>query len=380
MKLSSDHQAFYDSVRAMADKHVAPVADELDRTDEFPKQLIDVFGDMGLVQLMVPEEYGGPGGDLLSSCLAREAVAAAGSMTLAQLAGQNNIAVNALLTGGSKDLLQEVLPRLAEGRTITCIAITEPEAGSDPALMTTKAARDGSRWVINGAKQFITWASMAQYCVLFARTNDQPGSRGISAFLVDTAQPGFQIAKANEKMGQHGVPNNELLLEDVYVDDNYRIGEEGNGFGAAMHALHLNRPTVAGIAVGGAQCALDYAINYAKQREAGGTKLVDFQGLRWTMAEDYTYIEAARDLVYDAAILHDTGGSEDEFVKRSSMAKMFAADMVQKVTYNALQILGGHGYMTDHPVERYMRDARLLSIYEGTSQIQRNIIAKRILR
>jgi len=380
MKLSADHQAFYESVRAMADKHVSPVADELDRTDEFPQQLIEVFGDMGLVQLMVPEEYGGPGGDLLSSCLAREAVAAAGSMTLAQLAGQNNIVVNALLTGGSKELLDEILPKLAEGRTLTCIAITEPEAGSDPALMTTKAVRDGSRWVINGAKQFITWASMAKYCVLFARTNDQPGSRGISAFLVDTDQPGFQIAKSNEKMGQHGVPNNELLLEDVYVEDTFRIGEEGNGFGAAMNALHLNRPTVAGIAVGGAQCALDYAIGYAKQREAGGTKLADFQGLRWMIAEDYTYIQAARDLVYDAALAHDEGSSNDEFVKRSSMAKLFAADMVQKVTYNALQILGGHGYMTDHPVERYMRDARLLSIYEGTSQIQRNIIAKRILR
>ncbi|MEU3270877.1 acyl-CoA dehydrogenase family protein [Saccharomonospora sp. NPDC006951] len=380
MKLSQQHADFFRSVRDMADNHVAPVAGEIDRTNEFPMELIDVFGDMGLIQLMLPEEYGGPGGDLLSACLAREAVAQAGSMTLAQLAGQNNIVLNAVMSGGSAELLGDFLPKLAKGRTLTCIAITEPDAGSDPSLMATRAVRDGSRWILTGAKQFITWGSMAHYALVFARTNDTPGAGGISAFLVDTAQPGWKVTRANDKMGQHGVPNNEILLDEVTVEDEFRVGEEGNGFGAAMHGLHLNRPTVAAIAVGGAQCALDYAIGYAKQRTAGGQSLVDFQGLRWMMAEDYTNIEAARGLVYDCASAYDDGAPSDEVTRRSSMAKLFAADMVQHVTYNAVQVLGGHGYMSEHPVERYLRDARLLSIYEGTSQIQRNIIAKRILR
>ena len=380
MKLSQDHEDFRSAVREMAQTHVAPVADEIDKTDKFPEHLIDVFGDMGLVQLVVPEEYGGPGGDLLSGCIAREEVAAAGSMALAQLAGQNSIVINAMLSGASKELKDKILPDLAKGRTITCIAITEPEAGSDPSLMATRAVKNGDTWVINGAKQFITWGSMAKWALVFARTNDQPGGRGISAFLVDTDQPGWQVSKVNDKMGQHGVPNNEILLENVEVHETFLVGEEGNGFGVAMHGLHLNRPTVAAIAVGAAQCALDYAINYAKQREAGGQRIVEFQGLRWMMAEDYTQIAAARHLVYDCAIAYDTGVEQDEVTKLSSMAKLFAGDTVSRVTANAVQILGGHGYMTDHPVERYMRDAKLIGIYEGTSQIQRNIIAKRILR
>ena len=380
MKLSPEHEDFRKAVREMARKHVAPIANEIDKTDEFPEQLIDVFGDMGLIQLAVPDEFGGPGADLLSGCIAREEVAAAGSMALAQLAGQNSIVINAMLTGASDTLKQQVLPVLAKGRTITCIAITEPDAGSDPSLMKARATKSGDTWVLTGAKQFITWGSMAKYALVFARTNDQPGARGISAFLVDCEQPGWQIAKANDKMGQHGVPNNEILLDNVEVHEDFLVGEEGNGFGAAMHGLHLNRPTVAGIAVGAAQCALDYAIGYAKEREAGGQKIIDFQGLRWMMAEDYTQIAAARHLVYDCAMAYDANLPQDETTKLSSMAKLFAADTVQRVTSNAVQILGGHGYMTDHPVERYMRDAKLMGIYEGTSQIQRNIIAKRILR
>lgn len=380
MILSEEHQDFFNVVRQMADRHVAPVANEIDRTDKFPMHLIEVFADMGLVQLCVPEQYGGPGGDLLSGCLAREAVAQSGSMALAQLAGQTNIVVNALQTGGSQELLDEILPELAKGETLTCIAITEPDVGSDPAKLRTRAVRDGDSWVINGAKQFITWAAIAKYCLVFARTNDRPGSKGISAFLVQTDQPGFHIAKTNDKMGQHGVPNNELVLENVRVDARYMVGEEGNGFGAAMHGLQMNRPTVAAIAVGQAQCAHDYAVNYAKERQVGDQVVADFQGIQWMMADDFTDIEAARLLVYKAATMFDQNAPRDVSIQYSSMAKLYAGSMVQRVTNNALQVLGGSGYMTDHPVERWVRDSRLTSIYEGTSQIQHNIVARRILK
>jgi acyl-CoA dehydrogenase len=380
MILDDDHTAFRDAVARMAADHVAPIAVELDRTDEFPKQLIDVFAEMGLVQLAVPEEYGGPGGDLLSHCIGREEIAAAGSMALAQLSGQNSIVVRGLIDSGTEELKRRILPQLAEGTKITCIAITEPEAGSDPALMRTRARRDGESWVINGRKSFITWGSMADYALVFARTNDEPRSRGISAFIVETSTPGWIVDRHNDKMGQHGVPNNEILLEDLRVPAENIVGEEGRGFRAAMEALHQNRPTVAGIAVGGARSAFEYARQYAGERSQGGRPLTDYQGLRWKFADMATQIEAARGLVWNCAQAYDTGAPASERARLSSMAKLFAGEMAQTVTSTALQILGGHGYMRDHPVERYVRDARLIAIYEGTSEIQRNIIAREVLR
>jgi alkylation response protein AidB-like acyl-CoA dehydrogenase len=380
MILDDEHQAFRQSIRSLAQKHVAPIADELDRTDQFPDHLRRVFADAGLIQLAIPEEFGGPGGDLLASCIAREEVAAAGSMALAQLAGQNTIFSRPVVKHGSEELRHRLLPDLAKGDLITCIMITEPDIGSDPALMTTKAVRDGDSWIINGTKQFITWGSMADYAMVFARTNDEPRGRGISCFAVDTKTPGFQVVSANDKMGQHGVPNNEILLQDVRIPDSNMVGPEGQGFRSAMEALDQNRPTVAAIAVGGAQAAFDYAVSYAKERTIGGAPIVDFQGLRWMIADMATSIEAARNLVYSCAQAWDTGAPAVECNKLASMAKLFAAETVQKVTTDSLQLLGGHGYMRDHPMERYMRDARLMSIYEGTSQIQRNIIAKIVLR
>lgn len=380
MFLDDDHKAFRDAVARMAADHVSPIADELDRTDEFPKQLVDVFAEMGLVQLAVPEEYGGPGADLLSHCIAREEVAAAGSMALAQLAGQNSIVVRALVDSGTEELKQRILPRLAEGTKLTCIAITEPEAGSDPALLQTRARKDGSSWVLNGRKSFITWGSVADLAVVFARTNDEPRSRGISAFLVETGSPGWIVDRHNDKMGQHGVPNNEIVLEDLRVPAENMIGEEGRGFRAAMEALHQNRPTVAGLGVGGARAAFEYALKYGRERRQGGRPIFDYQGMRWKFAEMATHIEAARGLVWDCARAYDAGAPASERARLSSMAKLFSAETAISVTNTALQVLGGHGYMKDHPVERYVRDARLIAIYEGTSEIQRNIIAREVLR
>ncbi|GAA5153622.1 acyl-CoA dehydrogenase [Pseudonocardia eucalypti] len=378
--LSAEHEDFRDSVRRMAAERVAPIADELDRTDRFPEHLVEVFGDMGLLQLAVPEEYGGPGADLIATCIAREEVARAGSMALAQLAGQTGIVVQGLLDSAGEELKRQVLPELAEGRTLTCIALTESDVGSDPALLTTRAVRDGSDWVINGSKQFITWGRVARYALVFARTNDRPRAAGVTAFLADTDQPGWVVARENDKMGQRGVPNNEIFLDGLRVPDHMRVGDEGRGFSAALRGLHLNRPTVAALAVGGAQCALDYAVRYGAGRRTGGHLVTDYQGIQWMIARAATRIEAARSLVYRCALEHAGGADHRELTRLSSMAKLFATDVAQQVTYDALQMLGGHGYMRDHPVERYARDARILTIYEGTNEIQKNIIARHELR
>ncbi|HEX4248294.1 MAG TPA: acyl-CoA dehydrogenase family protein [Pseudonocardia sp.] len=377
---TTEHEQFRAAVRAMAAAHVAPIADELDRTDEFPAGLIEVFGDLGLLQLAVPAEYGGPGADLMATCIAREEVARAGSMALAQLAGETGIVVQGLLDSADDALKKRILPELAEGRTLTCIAITENDVGSDPAMLRTSAVRDGTDWVLNGTKQFITWGSIARYALVFARSNDAPRAAGVTAFLVETDQPGWVVVRDNDKMGQRGVPNNEIRLDAVRVPDAMRVGPEGRGFSAALRGLHLNRPTVAAIAVGGAQCALDYATRYAAQRPTGGQLVADYQGIRWMIAECATQVEAARGLVYRCAEAHAAGAAHHEVTRLSSMAKLFATDMVARVTSDALQILGGHGYMREHPVERYVRDARLMSIYEGTNEIQKNIIARSVLR
>lgn len=378
--LSSEHETFRAAVRKMAMEQVAPIADEIDRTDVFPEHLVEVFGNMGLLQLAVPEEYGGPGADLIATCVAREEVARAGSMALAQLAGETGIVVQGLLEGADEDLKQEILPELAEGRTLTCLALTESDVGSDPAMLTTKAVRDGADWVIDGNKQFITWGSVARYALVFARTNDRPRAAGVTAFLVDTDQPGWVVARENDKMGQRGVPNNEIFLDSVRVPDRRRVGPEGGGFTAALRGLHLNRPTVAATAVGGAQCALDYAVRYGAARRTGGQLVTEYQGIQWMIADAATRIEAARSLVYRCALDHAAGADHRALTRLSSMAKLFATDVAQQVTYDALQLLGGHGYMRDHPLERYARDARILTIFEGTNEIQKNIIARTELR
>lgn len=379
MKLDEEHEQFRDSVRAMVAGHVTPIADELDRTQRFPRELVEVFGDMGLLQLALPEEYGGPGGDLLSACIAREEVARGGSVAMSQLASQNGIVIWGILASGSEELKRKFLPVLAKGRTLTCIAITESEAGSDPAMMRTRAVRDGADWIINGSKQFITLGGVASYALVFARTNEAPRSKGISAFLVDTSQKGWVVARDNEKMGQRGFPVSDIILNNVRVPDAMLVGSEGQGFRSILNSLHLNRPTVAAMAVGVAECALDYAIGYAKQHTTGGSKVADFQGIRWMIADCATAIKAGRNLVYSAALAHDSGAPEVEVTRLGSMAKLFCGDMANRVASDAVQILGGAGYMLDHPVERYMRDAKLLAIYEGTSQVQRNIIANKIL-
>ncbi len=379
MRLDAEHEMFREAVAEMVAGRVAPIAAEVDESDRFPEELIEVFGDMGLLQLAVPEDYGGPGGDLTSTCIAREEIARGGLTGLGQLGGQCGVFVQPLLNFGTEEQKQRFLPEIAKGRSLTCLAMSEPDAGSDPAAMRTRAVKDGSSWVINGQKSYITWGSVAKYALVMARTNDQPRGAGISAFIVDTATPGFVVGAQDRKMGQHGVPNVSLFFEDLRVPEENMLGEDGKGFRAALRSLHINRPTIGAMGIGGAQAALDYAIAYCEQREIKGRPVAGFQGLRWMIAEAATQLEAARCLVYEVARQFDAGVPHDELVTISSMAKAFAADVCMAVTTTCVQLLGGAGYMRDHPVERLFRDAKLIAILEGTTEIQKEIIARGVI-
>jgi len=386
MRLSDEQTAFRDSVRKMVEKRVAPIADEVDRNDRFPEELVPVFGDMGLIQLRLPEEYGGPGADMTTVCLAEEEIAKV-SESIALLCGLNGISlIYPLLYFGTEEQRQRFFPELAKGRTLTSIAITEPQTGSDVGGMRTKAVRDGnSSYVINGQKTYITFSPVARYVTVFAKTGDvdQDGTHNISAFIVDAKTPGFSVGKTEKKMGLNGVPNAPIYFDNVRVPVENRIGAEGEGFKICMRCLDLNRPTIGAVSVGLAQGALDHCIRFAKERRQFGKAIGEFQGIQFMLADMAMQIEAARCLVYECARIVDDGFASDTDFKRfaatASMAKCFASDMAMKVTTDAVQIFGGAGYMKDLPVERYMRDAKINQIFEGTNQIQRLIIARQLL-
>jgi alkylation response protein AidB-like acyl-CoA dehydrogenase len=380
MYLSDEQIAFRDNIRRMVERHVAPIAAELDETDRLPRELIPIFGDMGLLQLWVPEEYGGPGGNLTMVCLAREEIARV-SEAAALLAGQNSIGIILpLLHFGTEEQRQRFLPEIAKGRTMTAVAMTEPHAGSDVASMKTRAVRDGNAaYVINGQKCFITWGNVADYVLVFARTSEGRGFEGISAFIVDTKTPGFKVGKNERKMGLNGVPNTQLFFEDMRVPAENRVGEEGKGFIACMRILDLNRPTVGAASVGLAQGALDAAVTYAKERMQFGRAIASFQGIQFMLADMAMQVEAARSLVYECARQVDAGDLS-KLSMMASMAKCFASDVAMKVTTDAVQIFGGAGYMKDYPVERMMRDAKINQIFEGTNQIQRVVISRHLLQ
>lgn len=378
MKLKPEQIAFREAVRRMVETEIAPIAVELDETDRFPEELVPIFGDMGLLQLWVPETYGGPGGDLTTLCLAREEIAKV-SFACSMIAGQNSMGIILpLLHCGTEEQRQRFLPLVAKGRTIAAVAITEPSAGSDVASIQTRAVKDGSTYVLNGQKCFISFGSEAHYVMVFARTSEGKSVDGISAFLVDTTSPGFKVGRNERKMGMGGIPNVELFFEDMRVPEANRIGEEGQGFKTVMQILNLNRPTIGAAAVGLAQGAINAAIAYAKERKQFGRPIADFQGLQWIIADMATQVEAARSLVYECARRVDAGDI-DGIAGLASMAKCFASDTAMKVTIDAVQVFGGAGYTKDYTVERMMRDAKVTQIFEGTNQIQRSIIARHLL-
>jgi alkylation response protein AidB-like acyl-CoA dehydrogenase len=378
MKLTEEQLAFRDSIRRMVERHVAPIAAEIDETDRFPTELVKLFGEMGLMQLFVPERYGGPEANLTMVCIAREEVSKV-SPACGSIAGLNTMFTMPLLHFGSEEQRQRFLPEIAKGGVVTAIAISEPQAGSDVGAMTTRAVRDGDSYVLNGRKQWCSYGIDAEYIVLMARTSGQTGAEGISAFVIEPKRMnGITFGRHERKMGWRGAPNTPIFLDNVRVPIENLIGEEGKGFKASMRALDMNRPTIGAQAVGLAQGALDAAVAYAKERKQFKRSISEFQGVQFMLADMVMQIEASRALVYECA----RAGDEGDFKRLNvlaSMAKCFASDMAMRVTTDAVQILGGYGYTKDYPVERWMRDAKLTQIFEGTNQIQRMVIARELL-
>lgn len=378
MRFNEEQIAFRDSVRKVVENHVAPIAAEIDETDRFPREVVELFGELGLMQLWVPERYGGPEGNLTMMCIAREEVSRV-SPACATIAGLNTMFIMPLLHFGTEEQRQRFLPEIAKGGVVTAIAISEPQAGSDVSAIATRAVRDGDTWVINGRKQWCSYGCEADFIVLMARTSNAPGSAGISAFVLEPKKmKGITFGRHERKMGWRGAPNTPIFLDDVRVPAGNLIGEEGKGFRASMRALDLNRPTIGAQCVGMAQGALDAAVAYSKERKQFRKAISEFQGVQFMLADMAMQVEAARALVYECAQAGDVGDWK-RLTFLASMAKCFASDMAMKVTTDAVQIFGGYGYTKDYPVERWMRDAKLAQIFEGTNQIQRVVIARDLL-
>ncbi|MEK9796455.1 MAG: acyl-CoA dehydrogenase family protein [Alphaproteobacteria bacterium] len=377
---SEDDRIFRDQMRRFAEQEVAPIADEIDHEDRFPAEIIPKFGDLGLLQWSVPEAYGGPGGSLTKLCIAREELARY-SLSLSVMVGENgNGMALPLLFGGSEEQKRKYFPMLAEGRTLVAFALSEPEAGSDAASLRTRAVRDGDDWLITGNKIFVTCGPVADYVLVLARTNGAPRAKGVSAFIVDTGLPGVVRGPKNAKMGYNGAtPNCDFFFEDVRVPADAMVGGDGEGFAIAMKCMEFNRPAMSASALGIAQGALDQAVAFAKDRKQFGKPISDFQGLQFMMADMAMQIAAARSLLYEVTARYDRG-EMDGYGGLSAMVKTLASDAAMKVTTDAVQILGGYGYMKEFPVERMMRDAKVTQIFEGTNQIQRMLVARDLLR
>ncbi|MGF6842873.1 alkylation response protein AidB-like acyl-CoA dehydrogenase [Paraburkholderia youngii] len=378
MKFSEEQEMLRDMVRRVADEQVRPLVAQMEETRDFPDALVEVFGDLGLLQMWVPEEYGGPGGNLTSVCIAKEEIGKV-SLAASTLCANNSIGlILPLLHFGTDAQKARYLPEAAKGRTISSVAITEPEAGSDVSAIRTTARRDGASYVIDGQKSWITWAAQAHFMLVFARTSEGRGHEGISVFLVDTKTPGLKVGRKEVKMGRHGSPTYQVFFENMRVDADCLLGEEGHGFKACMRILDLNRPSVAASSLGLAQAALDESVQYAKDRRQFGKRIGDFQAIQFKLADMAMKIEAARTLLYTSTQEIDAGDTS-RLTLLSSMAKCYVTDVAMEAALEAVQVHGSYGYSTEYPVERFMRDAKLNQILEGTNEIHRLIIARQLL-
>jgi alkylation response protein AidB-like acyl-CoA dehydrogenase len=374
--LTDDQQAVRTLARDFAEAEVAPVIREFDEKHEFPHAILDRLATTGLLGALVPEEYGGAALDYVSYALAVEELNRVDGSVGITMWAHNSLCTNHITLFGSPEQKRTYLPGLASGRSLGAWGLTEPGSGSDAAAMKTRAVRDGGDWVLNGTKAFITNAGVAQVAVVMAVTDPARGNRGISAFILEKGMAGFSAGAPYRKLGLHASNTAELILDNVRVPAANLLGEEGMGFVNTMQVLEGGRIAMAAMAVGLAQGALDQALRYMKQRSAFGQPLAEFNGLQGMIAEIGTEVEAARLLALRAASLKDAGKPAKV---AASMAKVFASEVAMKAATKALQIHGGAGYITEFPIERIFRDAKLTEIGEGTSEIQRMVIARSIL-
>ncbi len=375
-ELNEEQKMIQAMVRDFAREEVMPGAGERDRKKIFPADIIKKMGELGLMGMNVPPEYNGAGVDTVSYSLALQEIAYACASTAVIMSVHNSVACGPIYLFGSDYLKETYLKPLAAGKKLGSFALTEPNAGSDPASQRSRAVKDGDSYIINGTKMFITSGKNSDITVVTAYTDPEKRHNGISAFVVEKGTPGFSVGKEEEKMGLRASDTVELIFEDCRVPASNLLGEEGDGFKIAMTSLDGGRIGIASQSVGIAQACLDASVNYARERTQFGRPISQFQAIRWMIADMATEIEAARLLTFNAASMRDRG---ENFSAAASMAKVFASEMANRVAYKALQIHGGYGYIKEYPVERYYRDARVLTIYEGTSEIQRVVIANHVI-
>ncbi len=377
ISLSEEQGMVQNTAREFTNNEIKPVASINDREHLFPKDVIKKLGELGFMGMNVPEQYGGSGLDYFSYILALEEICKGCASTGAIMSVNNSLVCSPIKTFGTENQKKGFLSDLAVGKKLGCFMLSEPEAGSDAASMKTTAVLNGDHYILNGAKSWITNGAEADIAVVFATTDKTLKHKGVSTFIVDMETPGVTIGKLEEKLGIRATSTAQIFFEDCKVPVNNLLGKEGEGFKIALHTLDGGRIGIAAQAVGIAQAALEDSVRYANERKAFGKSISDFQGLQFMIADMATRIEASRLLVWQAAVMKDRG---IKYGKQSAMAKLFAAETAMWVTTKAIQIHGGYGYTTDYPVERYFRDAKITEIYEGTSEIQRIVIARETLK
>ena len=376
-QLSPEHEMIRQAARDFAQKEIAPVAAHFDETGEFPYKTIKKMGEMGFMGIEVPEEYGGAGMDTLAYVLALEEICKADASHGTIMSVNNSLFCHGVNQFGTEEIKQKYLRAVASGQAIGAYSLTEPMSGSDAGNMRSRAVRQGDHYVINGRKSWVTSAPVAEYLVVFTMTNPEKKHRGITAFIIESDKPGFQHGKKEPKLGIRASATSEIVFEDYHVPVENRLGEEGEGFKVAINVLDAGRIGIAAQGLGIAEAAYEASLSYAREREAFGQKIGEFQGISFKLADMKTRIEAARLLTYNAALAKEKSKkSGGRYTLEASMAKLFASETAMFAAHAAVQIHGGLGYSKELPIERYFRDAKITEIYEGTSEIQRLVISR----
>ena len=376
-KLTDEQVMIQNMVREFSRKVVATTASERDKTKEFPAENFRQMGELGLMGMMIPQKYGGESADALSYVLALSEIAYSCASTSVVMSVQNSIVCETLYKFGTEEQKQQFLIPLASGEIIGAFGLTEPEAGSDPVSQQTTAVRDGDQYIINGTKRFITTGKYSKVVLITAKTDESKGHRGISCFVIPKGTKGLIVGHMEDKMGLRASDTTDLILENCVVPVSNRVGKEGDGFKIAMSGLDSGRIGIAAQSYGVAMAAFDAAVKYAQKRKQFGSAISKHQAIRFQIADMATQIEAAKQLMFSAASMKESGKS---YTKEASIAKLFASEMVNEVTARAIQIHGGYGFTKDYNVERFYRDARVFTIYEGTSEIQRIVISNQVLK